>query len=495
MTPAEKQIIALDFAGSSGGPNRSHVASRYRCQTYRCSRLSPWPRLDRPALLLCVVLLVRPINGAAQSSVKTCGPPSYCARTDRRVEPYTAAPPALGPAGSIITDPTFGSRIARVTDGATDARHSGASFNASASAEQNTWNTDSTRFIIGERSGGIWLYDFNPISMTIRKTGQLKVPWRGTAQFSYRQRNLLYAVSARNPVFQEYDTASERLTTVHNPSSCFALQPSDWSAGISVSADDSRMISVFGPQQDRNYLLYVYDRRLGCRWYNTQTGEIGGQWGPKGRITDSRRFTIHDAHISKSGEFVEISGGGKGPTFWQLDTMNVTLCANKADHCLGHHAMGYSHLLNSPNRVHPLEFVVRPLNNLSAIKPLLGPMPPLIGWYDYHVSWNYANSQDDTPACFSTYRPGNPNSPGTPLLVNGPWENEIDCVETDGKGSTVWRFAHTYSTARNGFWSTPRGNMSQDGRFFMFTSDWQDQLGLGPKGKQYRTDVFIVELR
>ncbi|MGA8815062.1 MAG: hypothetical protein WB523_21120, partial [Candidatus Sulfotelmatobacter sp.] len=89
----------------------------------------------------------------------------------------------------------------------------------------------------------------------------------------------------------------------------------------------------------------------------------------------------------------------------------------------------------------------------------------------------------------------NPDTPGAAPLVTGPWQNEIDCAETDGKASKVWRFAHTYSTARNGFWSTPRGNVSQDGRFFMFTSDWEDQLGKKPNGNQYRTDVFIVELK
>lgn len=82
-----------------------------------------------------------------------------------------------------------------------------------------------------------------------------------------------------------------------------------------------------------------------------------------------------------------------------------------------------------------------------------------------------------------------------PYPKPGPWENEIDCVETDGKASKVWRFAHTYSTAQNGFWSTPRGNVSQDGRFYMFTSDWEDQLGQEQNGRGNRTDVFIVELR
>jgi hypothetical protein len=106
-------------------------------------------------------------------------------------------------------------------------------------------------------------------------------------------------------------------------------------------------------------------------------------------------------------------------------------------------------------------------------------MPPVVGWYDYHISWNSANPEDETPACFSTYSPGNPKSPDMPL-VNGLWENEIDCVEMDGKAQKVWRFAHTYSTAKNGFWSTPRGNVSPDGSFFIFPSDWQDHLVLRP---------------
>jgi hypothetical protein len=135
------------------------------------------------------------------------------------------------------------------------------------------------------------------------------------------------------------------------------------------------------------------------------------------------------------------------------------------------------------------------LNRLEASTPLIKDLQRTNGyWYDSHFSWNNVDPNDSNPLCFSTYRPSNPDTPGTPLQVDGPWENEIDCVEMDRKDSKVWRFAHTYSTAKNGFWSTPRGNISPDGRFFMFTSDWEDQLGGAPNGK-YRTDVFIVELR
>jgi len=400
----------------------------------------------------------------------------------------------MGPAGSIITDPTFGSRIVRATDSSTNSQRSGMPFFTPASAEQNPWNTNSTKFYVADNVGAYWLFDFDPDTMAVRKVGKVKVPWRNM-EFSYGQANLLYGVAPRSYLFQQYDISTDKLTQLDDASRCVTLKAADLATGISVSADDRRLMTVFGPQQDRNYVVYVYDRDKGCRWYNTQSGEIGGKWGPAGTIAATYRFGIHDARISKSGEFVEISGGGKGPIYWQVDTTNVVLCSNREDQCWGHHAMGYSHLLNSPNRSHPLELVIRPLNDFKAVKRLIDPMPPLIGWYDYHISWNHVDFHDNTPACFSTYRPNNPTLPGAPLVVSGPWENEIDCVETDGKASTVWRFAHTYSTGKNGFWSQPRGNISQDGRFFMFTSDWQDQLGLKPAGKQYRTDVFIVELR
>ena len=182
------------------------------------------------------------------------------------------------------------------------------------------------------------------------------------------------------------------------------------------------------------------------------------------------------------------------PSFvWNLGSTEVMPCGPKG--CKGHHALGYSHLLNPSEQEHPLDLWIRPLSHLDATAALIKSLPAVHGWYDLHLSWNNANADDSAPVCLSTYRRDNPNVAGTPPKVLGPWENEIVCVETDGKESKAWRFAHTYSTAQNGFWSSPRGNVSQDGRFYMFTSDWEDQLGRDPKTSSYRTDVFIVELK
>jgi hypothetical protein len=463
-----------------------------------------------PALTFAGVALVllSQTAVAAQAGVpteKACGPPSYCARTDARVEPYPKSPPAIGPAGSIIVDPTFGSRLVRVTDTKTDPRRPSESYSTPSAAEQNSWNTDGTKFYVRGVDGGLWLFDFNPSTLAVHPIGAPNVSWIGEPQFSYSQPNLLFGIGNGRPTFQQYDLSSNRTTDVHDASKCTRLKSSDGGHAISVSANDLRMAMIVGPEQDTNYLVYVYDRAKGCRWYNAESGEIGGQWGAKGTIAIPERYLIHDARINKSGQFIEIIRSGASvrgvtppqnpaPSFiWNVDTMEVAPCGPKG--CKGHHALGYSHLLNPSEQEHPMDLWIRPLNQLEATSPLIKLLPPVQGWYDLHISWNNVDANDSNPACISTYRRDNPNTQGAPPKVVGPWENEILCVETDRRTSTLWRFAHTYSTAQNGFWSSPRGNISQDGRFYMFTSDWEDQLGRVPGTSSYRTDVFIVELK
>jgi hypothetical protein len=427
---------------------------------------------------------------------KACGPPEYCARTDRRTEPYPDKPPGIGPAGSIINDPSFGSRILRVTGNGSDPVQADRSLVTPSSAEQNSWNRDSTMFYVTTTGGSFLLYNFDPSTMRARLAAGPKMDLGAEPEFSFKQPGVLYGMNRRERVFEQYDTASGRVTQVNDLSKCVKLGSGETGNLTSVSADDNRFMGVLGPQQDKDYLIYVYDRAQGCRWYNTQTGEIGGQWGPKGTISAPDRFLMHNARMSKSGKFVYTQRGGggigRGWVVWEIDSMNIGVCSQGCD---GHHVMGYSHIIGPSGIAHPLDLWSRPLNHLEAHSPLIKELEPARNfWFDSHFSWNSADPDDSSPVCFSTYRPTNEDTPGAPLLVSGPWQNEIDCAETDGKASKVWRFAHTYSTARNGFWSTPRGNVSQDGRFFMFTSDWEDQLGKQPNGK-YRSDVFIVELK
>ena len=68
------------------------------------------------------------------------------------------------------------------------------------------------------------------------------------------------------------------------------------------------------------------------------------------------------------------------------------------------------------------------------------------------------------------------------------------CIETDGAASTVWRFAHNRATWYPKYFNTqPLGSISRDGRFFLFTSAWDEQLGAESNGTP-RSDAWIVKL-
>jgi hypothetical protein len=48
------------------------------------------------------------------------------------------------------------------------------------------------------------------------------------------------------------------------------------------------------------------------------------------------------------------------------------------------------------------------------------------------------------------------------------------------------------------FWYEPRPNVSGDGRWVLFTSNWEKTLGADPVGESgtgYRQDVFLVQLK
>jgi hypothetical protein len=81
------------------------------------------------------------------------------------------------------------------------------------------------------------------------------------------------------------------------------------------------------------------------------------------------------------------------------------------------------------------------------------------------------------------------------------WYNEI--IGISPVNGTVWRFAHTYVTAASQRFSTKYaiGSISQDGRFFAFSSDWMGTLGSESGsssctvGTDCRGDVFVVALQ
>jgi hypothetical protein len=71
---------------------------------------------------------------------------------------------------------------------------------------------------------------------------------------------------------------------------------------------------------------------------------------------------------------------------------------------------------------------------------------------------------------------------GTP---DGPFHDEIYQVATDGS-LKVRRLAHHFSIYGGDYYASPRADISRDGRFIAFTSNWGIEDG--------RKDVFILKI-
>jgi hypothetical protein len=145
-----------------------------------------------------------------------------------------------------------------------------------------------------------------------------------------------------------------------------------------------------------------------------------------------------------------------------------------------------------------LRSLATPLVSTDLIYPVLQPKEVYLA---DHPSWHNAQPVAMVPFLDANYRYG------ANTTAWRAWDEEIFAVQTEaaGTGATVWRFAHHRSVvasdvdpSRLSFWYTPRVNVSPDGLWALFTSNWEKTLGTDPRGDvggAHRQDVFLVELR
>lgn len=250
------------------------------------------------------------------------------------------------------------------------------------------------------------------------------------------------------------------------------------------------MVDEGGPQSGKRTFIVVYDKVLGCRWYNTQTGQIGGQLGATGYSSVPTGFLIKHAAISGNGRYVKIGENQVGFYIWDVATLSVSACANhKGMLCSGYGILGNDAYVNAAGVIDEINTLIRPLDNLADFTPLISPLPsPHHFGQEQHYVWTNGNFDSTLPVCASLYDYEGDTD------IDAPYDGEILCIETDGLASTVWRFAHNRAVWTEPYFNTqPLGNMTADGRYFLFTSGWDAQLRNNRSG-QPRSDVWIVKL-
>ena len=439
---------------------------------------------------LLVVTLLSGVAVGEDPPDRPAPPLTYKAISDTKVYPKPELV-KLGPAGFQLKDPTFGSKILRATD---EKTASGNSILTPAGADVNTWNVDSTLFYVLNQGQRNIPFRFDP--KTMKATRVEGLPFLGSFQamssFSYHDPNVIYGLDGRRNVIVTYDFATKKYTDVLDVGKVSGLDVGSISC-FSVSANDVLSVTFGGTVQDTHINLMVYDTKTKTHHvWNTKEGTLDGK-----PVPGAPSFTQHASKIDLSGRYVwSVGRGVRGPIIWDVEKGKIYPMTVQKN---GHRAIGYGEMVND---VH--QWIYRKLDpeGISSFKQLMK-HPRGQGYfrYDSHPSWNNARPDMKVPVVLATYHR---KEQGDPKCV---WGDEIIAVSTDGS-MKVWRFAHHRSVihmpergpdgrrrrpSKYNFWDTPRGNVSRDGHFYMFTSNWGETLGKDRRGRP-RQDVFIVKL-
>jgi hypothetical protein len=432
----------------------------------------------------------------------------------------------LGPAGSRFNDPTFGSRILRITDENTRPDSPGRSFTVPSAAHQLAWNAASDRFYVRSIDGTIIPYAFDAGTMTAVRIlptttadGGLTIWSQAEPQFSFVRSNVLYG-SRQDPVNDwpiirqiDFDTLS--YTDILNIGEATTIGSGTYAGALSSSATTPETLCVlFGGLQDSHYKVAVFQANPASpdpMILDSQASTItsnGSTWStniPLGVF-------LHHAWIDQSGRYVMLYTVNQQPVpyyVWDLTTNTITAVSRNAG---GHDATGFGWLINqaccTSTSWDAAQWELRGLSDPGATVDLINPVPAQQEIYlSDHTSWNNATPGTLMPILSSLYRYYDGTFNTAPWRA---WDDEIVAIDTHapGAGAAVWRFAHHRSNVSYDddpsralyFWYVPNAVISPNGRWAIFTSNWEKTLGSAvdsdiQPGGRYRCDVFLVALQ
>jgi len=450
------------------------------------------------------------------SAVLAQAPSAYDAVVDRgrRAEPALIRP---GAAGSSFNDPVFGTRIWRVTDRLTRPDAPDRSFRTPSATHQAAWSANGSYFYVVSNGGAIVPFAFDADSGRFSRLDSLR--FYIEPQFSYVDDGRIYGSvtgqGASLRTIDEFDFAARAYTRLLDLDTLVPGLDGTFVGGIGSSAGPTEHVLAFfgGASQDRHRYVVVINRdhprkRL---LLDTAASTLNGQ-----RLAARLDFHLHHAAIDRGGRYVALypaaadlaaPRGAAQMYIWDLLAGTITPLPLLDARSGGHDAFGYGVAVNKDccrgdTRWDAAQWQLRRLDTPLISRDLIGPLllPQEITLSD-HPTWNNARPDRLVPFVTATFRYG---ATGVEWR---PWDNEIVAVQTDADDgrAEVWRFAHHRSdVASDGdpsaiaFWYTPRPNISRDGRWVLFTSNWEKTLGADPQGapgERARQDVFLMRLK
>ena len=245
-------------------------------------------------------------------SVLAALPPSvYDAIVDRA--PREKGPlPALGGAGFVFTDPVFGTRMMRVTDGTIRPAAPNGSYRTPSGTHSNAWSADGRLFYVASTDGTIVPYAFDPSTMrasrlpALNGDGGLTLQFFNEPTFSYVTPGLAYATyngpGSNLHSVDQYDFQSGQYSRLLDLESLADGLAGTYTGGLGASAGDVERLFAFfgGTSQDRHFYLVIFDKANPSNrlLLDTVASTVNGQ-----PTNITLNFRIHAAAIDRSGRY------------------------------------------------------------------------------------------------------------------------------------------------------------------------------------------------
>ena len=351
----------------------------------------------------------------------------------------------MGPAGSKVVDASFGTTILRVTDSADGG---------DCIVEYAYWplvNKDNTRLmgLCASAQNGSYsarFYMFDAAAFTVSPGASLSTsPGEGVkhwdAIWSGLDPNLMWFHS--DTKLYSYQMVTQAWTMVkdlsaHIPSGGRLQQ-------MSRCMDDN----VFG--------------------WHTSSGSFL-TWTKSSNVTVVRNVDyVNEVQVDKTGRYLTVIRDQVGPQVWDLQTLSMTQL-NANTNGFFHYDSGRGGLFNVDD------------NAAAAYRQLAAPtqlVTSLPGYFS-RATQNHHHStlaDNDTWALISRFHM-------TAGSVSQAFDNEIVQVATDGSGR-VRRIVH-HRSVYNDYLDEPHANISRDGQFVAFSSNWGNKSG--------RRDIYLVRI-
>lgn len=364
------------------------------------------------------------------------------------------AEPPLQPlpqAGAKITDPVFGTTVLRLTDGSQGGTRCNVSY-----ATIPVFNVNSTRaYVRCDPFAIARFFQFNPTTFSASSGTTIPSPPINLKQFwmIWSGTNPDVTYGNNGAAIYAYNVATQSMTTVLNAGQILAAGER-LNYQMSKSENDDVFADTFdGSSENIGYVVWRRsDNKVLLKQYES----------------------ADEVEIDKTGRYLIVSFTGGSVRVWDLQTTSTLLNPAPPGYGFVHRGLGHGTAFTwIPGGSGTLGY--RALATPTLITKLLP-----------DSSWSYTDQQDhfsmladnELWALASRY-----STTGSGVVKA--FDNEILQVATDGS-LRVRRFAHHRSVVQDNYYATPMANISRDGRFVAFTSNWGTATG--------RVDVYIVQV-